>query len=253
MTPSETLHVDHFSFWYGPKQVLDGITLAVREREITAFIGPSGCGKTTLLRNFNRLHDLNDEVRHTGDIRVGGCSVFDPAAEVIALRRRVGMVFQKTNPFPTSLYENVVFPLRIAGCRDRHRLDEVVERSLREAFLWEEVKDRLHEGASGLSGGQQQRLCIARAIANRPEILLMDEPCASLDPVATLKIEELLCRLRRNYTIVIVTHNLEQARRVADRTAFFYQGRLIEAGPTLELFTTPRDARTEAYVRGRMA
>lgn len=252
MTVGAPLQVDQFSFWYGPKQVLDGISLAVDGGQITAFIGPSGCGKTTLLRNFNRLHDLNDEVRHTGDIRVGGRSVFDPSLEVIGLRRRVGMVFQKNHPFPASLYENVAFPLRVAGCRDRNLLDEAVERSLREAFLWDEVKDRLHDGALGLSGGQQQRLCIARAIVHRPEILLMDEPCASLDPVATLKIEELLCRLRESYTMVIVTHNLEQARRVADRVAFFYQGRLIEAGPTLELFATPRDARTEAYVRGRI-
>jgi phosphate transport system ATP-binding protein len=224
MTVGAPLQVDQFSFWYGPKQVLDGISLAVDEGQITAFIGPSGCGKTTLLRNFNRLHDLNDEVRHTGDIRVGGRSVFDPSLEVIGLRRRVGMVFQKNHPFPASLYENVAFPLRVAGCRDRNLLDEAVERSLREAFLWDEVKDRLHDGALGLSG----------------------------DPVATLKIEELLCRLRESYTMVIVTHNLEQARRVADRVAFFYQGRLIEAGPTLELFATPRDTRTEAYVRGRI-
>jgi len=252
MNPRDMLHVDSFSFWYGRKQALDDVSLAVGEGEITALIGPSGCGKTTLLRNFNRLHDLNDEVSHHGDIRIAGRSVFDPAAEVIALRRRVGMVFQKANPFPDSLYENVVFPLRVAGCRDPRTLDEAAERSLREAFLWDEVKDRLHEGAAGLSGGQQQRLCIARAIVNRPEILLMDEPCSSLDPVATLKIEELLCRLKEQCTIVIVTHNLEQARRVADRAAFFYQGRLIETGPVLDLFTNPRDPRTEAYVRGRM-
>lgn len=250
---SASIQVEHFSFWYGPKQVLHDISMDIQPGEITALIGPSGCGKTTLLRNLNRLNDLVDGIRHEGDIRVDGGSIFDPGLEVISLRKRVGMVFQKYNPFPMSIYENVAFSLRVAGQNDRAALDEVVERSLRGAFLWEEVKDRLHEGAPGLSGGQQQRLCIARAIANRPQILLMDEPCASLDPVATLRIEELMRELRREFTLVIVTHNMEQARRVADRTAFFYLGRLVEFRPTLELFLTPEDERTEAYVRGRIS
>lgn len=250
---SASLQVEHFSFWYGPKQVLHDISMGILPGEITALIGPSGCGKTTLLRNLNRLNDLVDGIRHEGDIRVDGASIYDPGLEVISLRKRVGMVFQKYNPFPMSIYENVAFPLRVAGQNDRAVLDEVVERSLRGAALWEEVRDRLHEAAPSLSGGQQQRLCIARAIANRPQILLMDEPCASLDPVATLRIEELMHELRREFTLVIVTHNMEQARRVADRTAFFYQGHLIEFRPTLELFMTPTDSRTEAYVRGRIS
>lgn len=250
---SACIQVEHFSFWYGRRQVLHDICMDIRPGEITALIGPSGCGKTTLLRNLNRLNDLVDDIRHEGDIRVDGGSIFDPGLEVISLRKRVGMVFQKYNPFPMSIYENVAFPLRVAGQNDKAALDEVVERSLRGAFLWEEVRDRLHEGAPGLSGGQQQRLCIARAIANRPQILLMDEPCASLDPVATLRIEELMQELRREFTLVIVTHNMEQARRVADRTAFFYLGRLVECRPTLELFLTPEDEKTEAYVRGRIS
>lgn len=249
---SASIQVERFSFWYGQKQVLHDICMDIHPGEITALIGPSGCGKTTLLRNLNRLNDLVDDIRHEGEIRVDGVSIFDPALEVISLRKRVGMVFQKYNPFPMSIYENVAFPLRVAGQNDCGILDEVVERSLRGAFLWDEVKDRLHEGAPGLSGGQQQRLCIARAIANRPQILLMDEPCASLDPVATLRIEELMQELRQEFTLVIVTHNMEQARRVADRTAFFYLGHLVECRPTLELFLTPQDERTEAYVRGRI-
>jgi phosphate transport system ATP-binding protein len=247
------IEVDRFSFWYGPKQVLHDINLKVPECEITAFIGPSGCGKTTLLRNLNRMNDLIDGIKHEGDIRIDGQSLYDPSVEVISLRKRVGMVFQKYNPFPKSIYENVIFALRVAGRNDKGELDEVVERSLRSAALWDEVKDKLHESAFGLSGGQQQRLCIARAIANRPQILLMDEPCAALDPVATLKIEELMNGLKQEFTIVIVTHNMEQAKRVADQTAFFYMGRLVEMRPTLDLFVTPREAQTEAYVRGRFS
>ena len=247
------IEVERFNFWYGPKQVLHDIDLKIAECEITAFIGPSGCGKTTLLRNLNRMNDLIDGIKHEGDIRIDGQSLYDPGLEVISLRKRVGMVFQKYNPFPKSIYENVIFALRVAGRNDRAGLDEVVERSLRSAALWDEVKDKLHESAFGLSGGQQQRLCIARAIANRPQILLMDEPCAALDPVATLKIEELMNGLKKEFTIVIVTHNMEQAKRVADRTAFFYLGKLIEMAPTLDLFSTPREAQTEAYVRGRFS
>ena len=247
------VEVDRFSFWYGAKQVLHDINLAIPEREITAFIGPSGCGKTTLLRNLNRMNDLVDGIRHQGDIRLDGQSLYEAGVEVISLRKRVGMVFQKYNPFPKSIYENVVFPLRVAGRNQRAELDEVVETSLRSAALWDEVKDKLHESAFGLSGGQQQRLCIARAIANRPQILLMDEPCAALDPVATLKIEELMNGLKEEFTIVIVTHNMEQAKRIADRTAFFYLGRLVEYRPTLDLFITPQEPQTEAYVRGKFS
>jgi phosphate transport system ATP-binding protein len=247
------IEVERFSFWYGPKQVLHDINLKVPECEITAFIGPSGCGKTTLLRNLNRMNDLVDGIKHEGDIRIDGESLYDPRLEVISLRKRVGMVFQKYNPFPKSIYENVIFALRVAGRNNKDELDEVVERSLRSAALWDEVKDKLQESAFSLSGGQQQRLCIARAIANRPQILLMDEPCAALDPVATLKIEELMNHLKQEFTIVIVTHNMEQAKRVADQTAFFYMGRLIEMRPTLDLFVTPREPQTEAYVRGRFS
>jgi phosphate transport system ATP-binding protein len=247
------IEVDHFDFWYGPKQVLHDIHLAFPENHITALIGPSGCGKTTLLRNLNRMNDLVDGIRHRGDIRLDGTSLYDPKVEVISLRKRVGMVFQKYNPFPKSIYENVIFSLRVAGRNDRRQLDEVVEKSLRQAALWDEVKDKLHESAFGLSGGQQQRLCIARAIANRPQVLLMDEPCAALDPIATLKIEELMTQLKDEFTIVIVTHNMEQARRVADLTAFFYLGKLIEYDETLSLFTQPSQIQTEAYISGRFS
>jgi phosphate transport system ATP-binding protein len=247
------VEVDHFSFWYGEKQVLHDVDMAFLQRRVTALIGPSGCGKTTLLRNLNRMNDLVDGIRHTGDIRLDGTSLYDPKVEVISLRKRVGMVFQKYNPFPKSIYENVVFPLRVAGRHDPRQLDEVVERSLREAALWEEVRDKLHDSALALSGGQQQRLCIARAIANEPQVLLMDEPCAALDPIATLRIEELLTRLKEHYTIIIVTHNMEQARRVADLTAFFYLGRLVEYDDTMKLFGDPEKEETEAYVSGRFS
>jgi phosphate transport system ATP-binding protein len=247
------IHVDHFSFHYGPKQAIFDIDMAIPEHQVTALIGPSGCGKSTLLRNLNRMNDLIDGVRHEGDIRIDGTSLYDPSVEVISLRKRVGMVFQKYNPFAKSIYENVVFSLRVAGRSKRSLLDETVERSLRSAALWDEVKDRLHESAFGLSGGQQQRLCIARAIANQPEILLMDEPCAALDPLATLKIEELITGLKSQYTIVIVTHNMEQATRCSDRTAFLYMGKLIEYGETLDLFNRPSHPRTEAYITGRFS
>jgi phosphate transport system ATP-binding protein len=244
------VEVRDFSFFYGPKQALHGINLQIPEKRVTAFIGPSGCGKTTLLRNLNRMNDLIDGIRHEGDILLDGTSLYDPSVEVISLRKRVGMVFQKYNPFPKSIYENIVFALRVAGRNRRAELDEVVERSLRSAALWDEVKDRLQESAYGLSGGQQQRLCIARAIANRPQILLMDEPCAALDPIATLKIEELMHELKEEFTIVIVTHNMHQATRVSDRTAFFYMGKLIEYDRTADLFSTPREKQTEAYISG---
>jgi phosphate transport system ATP-binding protein len=247
------IEVDHFSFFYGAKQALFDVHLDIPEREITAFIGPSGCGKSTLLRNLNRLNDLIDGVRREGDIRIDGTSLYDPTVEVISLRKRVGMVFQKYNPFPKSIYENVIFSLRVAGRNKKSETDEVVERSLRSAALWDEVKDRLHESAYGLSGGQQQRLCIARAIANQPQILLMDEPCAALDPIATLKIEELMMGLKKEFTIVIVTHNMQQARRCSDRTAFMYMGQLVEAGTTEQVFSNPREKQTEAYITGHFS
>jgi phosphate transport system ATP-binding protein len=247
------IEVEHFHFFYGPKQALFDINMHIPEGQITAFIGPSGCGKSTLLRNLNRMNDLIDGVRHEGDIRIDGTSLYDPSVEVISLRKRVGMVFQKYNPFPKSIYENVIFSLRVAGRNKKSELDEVVETSLRGSALWDEVKDRLHDSAHGLSGGQQQRLCIARAIANRPQILLMDEPCAALDPIATLKIEELMLRLKEEFTIVIVTHNMQQARRCSDRTAFMYMGRLIEYADTSVLFESPSEKQTEAYITGRFS
>ena len=252
-TRADFIRVEQFSFFYGEKQALSKIDLAIPEHQVTALIGPSGCGKSTLLRNLNRMNDLIEGVRHEGDIRIGGTSLYDPAVEVISLRKRVGMVFQKYNPFAKSIYENVVFSLRVAGRSKRAELDECVERSLRAAALWEEVKDRLHESAFGLSGGQQQRLCIARAIANQPEILLMDEPCAALDPTATLKIEELITSLKQRYTIVIVTHNMEQAARCSDRTAFLYMGTLVEHADTMKIFSNPSEARTEEYITGRFS
>jgi len=245
------IEVDHFDFWYGPKQVLHDIHLAFPENHITALIGPSGCGKTTLLRNLNRMNDLVDGIRHEGDITINGRSIYDPGLEVISLRRRGGMVFQKSNPFPKSIFENVVYALRVVGVRDRAVLEEACETSLRKAALWDEVKDRLDDSALGLSGGQMQRLCIARAIANQPQILLMDEPCSALDPIATGKIEELIHELKDQFTIVIVTHSMQQAARVSDRTAFFYLGKQIEYDTTEKIFMNPTQAQTEAYISGR--
>jgi phosphate transport system ATP-binding protein len=236
---------------YGNNQVLHDITMDMEDRRVTALIGPSGCGKSTLLRCLNRMNDLIDNVKVWGEIQVKGLDINAPTTDVIEVRRRVGMVFQKSNPFPKSIYENVVYGLRIAGINDKATLDEACERSLRGAALWDEVKDRLGESGLGLSGGQMQRLCIARAIAVEPEIILMDEPCSALDPIATLKIEELMYQLKEKYTIVIVTHNLQQAARVSDKTAFFWLGRLVEFGPTAEMFTAPRDKLTEDYITGR--
>ena len=251
--PSDDRYIDirDFSFFYGAKQALFNIDLLIPERKVMAFIGPSGCGKSTLLRNLNRMNDLVDGARHTGDIFVNGRSIYDSKLEVISLRKRIGMVFQKSNPFAKSIYDNVVYSLRMAGQTDKRLLDETAERSLRSAALWDEVKDRLHTSAMGLSGGQMQRLCIARAIANQPEILLMDEPCSALDPIASMKIEELLGNLKRDFTIVIVTHNMQQAGRCSDQTAFMYLGKLIEVGPTAALFRQPREKQTEEYITGR--
>ena len=245
------IEIEHLSFWYGDKLALRDISMAVAKHRITAFIGPSGCGKSTLLRCINRMNELVDGVRTVGQIRIGGTDVHDPALDVTDLRKRVGMVFQRSNPFPKSVYDNVAYGPRIQGVRSRSDLDAAVERSLRAAALWDEVADRLHESALGLSGGQQQRLCIARAIAVEPDVLLMDEPCSALDPIATAKIEELMQDLRSSYTIVIVTHNMQQAARASEDTGFLLLGELVEFGPTKELFTTPRDPRTEAYITGR--
>jgi phosphate transport system ATP-binding protein len=243
--------MDRFSLWYGPKQALHDVTLKVPLGKITALIGPSGCGKSTLLRSVNRLNDLIDNVRIAGDMRLNGDSIYGKAVDVIALRKRMGMVFQKPNPFPMSIYENVVYPLRIDGVRDRRILDEVCERSLRGAALWDEAKDRLQESGLNLSGGQQQRLCIARAIAGEPEVLLLDEPCSALDPIATGKIEDLIQELKGAYSVLIVTHNMQQAGRTSDYTAFIYLGHVIEYGPTTVLFTNPRVKDTQDYITGR--
>ena len=245
------LEVDGLSLWYGKARALNQISLEIPEKQVTAFIGPSGCGKSTLLRCFNRLNDLIDQVRVEGDILFEGQSIYDHALDVNSLRKRVGMVFQKSNPFPKSIYENVAYGCRIHGIKKKPVLDDTVERSLRSAALWGEVKDRLQESALGLSGGQQQRLCIARAIAIEPEVLLLDEPCSALDPVATAKIEDLIRQLKERYTIVIVTHNMQQAARVSDQTAFMYLGELVETGATLEMFTTPKKRQTEDYITGR--
>jgi phosphate transport system ATP-binding protein len=246
-----TIDVRDFSFWYGKKQALNRIRMAIPPRAVTALIGPSGCGKSTFLRSINRLNDLIPGVRHEGDIYLDGQSIFDKKMDVVALRQRVGMVFQRWNPFPKSIYDNVAYGPRINGIAGERTLDEIVERSLRRAALWDEVKDRLRTSALGLSGGQQQRVCIARALANQPEALLLDEPASALDPIATQKIEELLYELKSELTIMIVTHNLQQAARASDHTAFFFLGELIEFGPTERIFTRPAQERTDAYITGR--
>ena len=240
-----------FSFSYGPRPVLREISLEIPARSVTAIIGPSGCGKSTFLRSINRLNDLIPDSRYGGEIRVEGRSVFGPGTDLVALRTRVGMVFQRPNPFPKTIWENVAYGPRLNGFVGRRELPDLVERCLRQAALWDEVKDRLDKPATSLSGGQQQRLCIARALGNSPEVLLMDEPCSALDPIATQRIEELIVELKRRYTIVIVTHNMQQAARVSDQTGFFDRGELIEFGPTQQIFTAPARERTEAYITGR--
>ena len=245
------IEVRGFSFSYGPREVLHSLDFSIPRRSVTAIIGPSGCGKSTFLRSINRLHDLLPDAMYSGDIFVEGVSVFDHAMDVVELRQRVGMVFQRPNPFPKSIYENVAFGPRLNALVSRRQLPDLVERCLRRAALWDEVKHRLNAPATSLSGGQQQRLCIARALGNSPEVLLMDEPCSALDPIATQRVEELIFELKRDYTIVIVTHNMQQAARVSDQTGFFDDGRLIEFGPTRQIFTKPQHERTEAYITGR--
>ncbi|NBX18208.1 MAG: phosphate ABC transporter ATP-binding protein [Proteobacteria bacterium] len=251
LTGPAQISIQNFNLWYGKAQALHNINLPVLQHAITSFIGPSGCGKSTLLRSINRLNDLIDNISVTGDIKIGERSVYERHLDVTSLRKRIGMVFQKSNPFPMSIYENVCYPLRISGISQRNILDEAVETSLRSAALWDEVKDRLKRSALDLSGGQQQRLCIARAIAGNPEVLLMDEPCSALDPISTAKIEELIAEMRGRFTVVIVTHSMSQASRVSDQTAFFYLGRLIEAGPTKRLFESPHTKATQDYISGR--
>ncbi len=245
------LRVRNLNFYYGKFQALKSVELDIPERQVTAFIGPSGCGKSTLLRCLNRMNDLIDGARMSGSIRVGDLELNDPTVDVVGVRKRLGMVFQKSNPFPKTVFENVVYGLRILGEGRRSRLEEACEASLRGAALWDEVKDRLHESALSLSGGQMQRLCIARALAVEPEVILMDEPCSALDPIATAKIEELIFTLKEKLTIVIVTHNMQQAARVSDETGFFMLGKMVEFGRTDQIFTRPREKMTEEYITGR--
>ena len=245
------IEVPGLNLFYGDKQALYDVTMNIPKQRVTAFIGPSGCGKSTLLRTFNRMNDLVDGCRVEGEINIDGRNIYRKGEDVAELRRRVGMVFQKPNPFPKSIYENVVYGLRIQGINQKRILDEAVESGLKSAALWDEVKDRLHESALGLSGGQQQRLVIARTVAVQPEVLLLDEPCSALDPISTLKVEELIYELKSRYTIVIVTHNMQQAARVSDYTAFMYMGKLIEFGDTDALFTNPSRKQTEDYITGR--
>ena len=243
--------VKDLNFYYGNFHALKNISIEIGERKVTAFIGPSGCGKSTFLRTLNRMNDLIPDTKLTGKVFLDGKNIYDEDVDVVEVRRRVGMIFQVPNPFPKSIFENVAFGLRILGVNSKSVLKEKVERSLRAAALWDEVKDRLNDSALKLSGGQQQRLCIARVLAVEPEVLLMDEPCASLDPVSSIKIEELLKELKKNYTIIIVTHNMQQAARVSDMTGFFLMGELIEYGKTEDIFSNPKDKRTEEYITGR--
>lgn len=255
MTPMKidkpVIEVENLRFYYGASRAIHGVDIAFPEKQVTALIGPSGCGKSTLLRCFNRMNDLIDISRVEGRVLLDGEDIYAKNTDIIELRRRVGMVFQKSNPFPKTIYENVIYGLRIAGEKDKRLLDERVETSLKGAALWEEVKDRLHESALGMSGGQMQRLCIARAIAVNPKVILMDEPCSALDPKSTARVEELISELRNDYTIIIVTHNMQQAARVSDNTAFLFEGDLIEYGLTKELFVNPKNRQTEDYITGR--
>ena len=246
------LDIDNVNVFYGKKQAIFNVDLKINKNEVTAFIGPSGCGKSTLLRCFNRMNDLIDICKVSGSILLDGVNILDKRLDLVRLRTKVGMVFQKPNPFPKSIYDNVAYGPKIHGlCKDISELDSVVEKSLKSAGLWNEVKDRLNEPGTGISGGQQQRLCIARAIATNPDVILMDEPCSALDPIATAKVEELMQELKQNYTIIVVTHNMQQAARVSQKTAFFHLGELVEFGETDSLFTTPKEIKTNDYITGR--
>ena len=245
------LEAKQLNLWYGPNHALHDVSIAIPAHEITAFIGPSGCGKSTFLRTLNRMNDLIPAVKITGEVDFHGQNLYDSKVDPTWLRKRIGMVFQKANPFPMSIYDNITYGPKLHGVRNKAELDELVESSLRGAALWDEVKDRLKKSALGLSGGQQQRLCIARALAVKPEVLLMDEPTSALDPGSTMKVEELMSELKKNYTVVIVTHNMQQAARISDRTAFFLLGELVEVGPTAQIFSAPQDKRTEDYISGR--
>ena len=245
------IETQHLSLWYGEKQALKNVSIKIPEEKVTAIIGPSGCGKSTLIRCFNRMNDIIENCRVEGKIFIDENDIYDKNVDVVDLRKNVGMVFQKPNPFPKNIYENIAYAPRIHGIKNKKKLDDIVKKGLKEAFLWDEVKDRLHESAMGLSGGQQQRLCIARALAVEPEIILMDEPCSALDPIATAKIEELIRYLSKEYTVVIVTHNMQQASRVSDYTAYMYIGKLIEFGSTRQIFENPREESTENYITGR--
>ena len=247
----DKFEVKDLNLYYGSFHALKGVSMDIPEKEITAFIGPSGCGKSTFLKTLNRMNDLVEGCRITGDVKLDGVDIYKDKLDVNVLRKRVGMVFQKPNPFPMSIYDNIAYGPRTHGIRSKAQLDEIVERSLRGAAIWDEVKDRLKKSALGMSGGQQQRLCIARALAVEPEVLLMDEPTSALDPISTSRVEELVMDLKKDYTIVIVTHNMQQAARISDKTAFFLLGELVEMGPTERLFATPSDKRTEDYISGR--
>jgi phosphate transport system ATP-binding protein len=247
----ETIRTEDLNLWYGEKQALYDITMSIRPNKITALIGPSGCGKSTLIRCFNRMNDVIDKCRITGKIFFHGNDIYESGSDAVEVRKKIGMVFQKPNPFPKSIYENVAYGSKVQGITNKNQLDDIVEKSLKDAALWEEVKDRLHESAMGLSGGQQQRLCIARSLSINPEVILMDEPCSALDPIATAKIEDLMTELKKKYTVIIVTHNMQQAARVSDFTAYMYLGKLIEFGETDQIFENPKEELTENYITGR--
>ncbi len=251
VTQPVKIRAKNVDFFYGDNQVLHNVSLDIPEKSVTAFIGPSGCGKSTFLRMLNRMNDIIDGTRHTGDVLLEGSDVYAPSVDVVLLRKRVGMVFQKSTPFPKSIFENIAYGPRVAGLRNKAKLNEIVETSLKRAALWDEVKDRLNGSAMALSGGQQQRLCIARTLATDPDVVLMDEPASALDPASTARVEDLIFELKKNYTIVIVTHNMQQAARVSQRTAFFFQGVLVETGDTRALFTNPTEKQTEDYITGR--
>ena len=251
MTKKEIIKTEHLNLWYGNKQALMDINMSILPNKITALIGPSGCGKSTLIRCFNRMNDVIPGCKIKGQVFFDGKDIYGSNVDAVEVRKKIGMVFQKPNPFPKSIYENIAYGPRVQGIKNKKTLDDIVEKSLKVAALWNEVKDRLHESAMGLSGGQQQRLCIARSLAIEPEIILMDEPCSALDPIATAKIEDLMTELKKKYTVIIVTHNMQQAARVSDYTAYIYLGKLIEFGSTKQIFENPKEELTENYITGR--